>query len=429
MSKRRLLILAHRAPVPPLTGEKVRLWRFAQGLAKIWDVTLAAPIDRAEDWEARAALAELGVGELLLGDLTKRRRMASGLRALGAGTPVSLEHFHDRALAARIKEAARRAPFDAVLLYGSGAARYLEALPTPPPPLIADLVDVDSAKWEEMARTAVSPMRFVYAREARRLKRTEEALARRSQACLFATAAECGLLASRGGGGSLLAVENGVDCAWWSEGRRMASPYPADGLPRVIFTGAMDYPPNVEAALWFAREILPRARKLAGPFEFVVAGARPAKEIQALAAQGVRVTGRVEDMRPYLGHAAAAAIPLRLARGVQNKMLEAMASRTPVVATPAALEGVSATPGADLLTSASGAEFAAALARLLLDSRLGELLSANAYRVMRDRYDWSGRLALLEATLLRAVEDALPEAAPSEAAEIPPLQTQQDAAA
>ncbi|MDD2868130.1 TIGR03087 family PEP-CTERM/XrtA system glycosyltransferase [Neomegalonema sp.] len=405
MTKRRLLVLAHRAPVPPLTGEKMRLWRFLQGLAPDWEITLAAPVDRAEDWESRAALSGLGLAEILLGDLTKRSRAASGLKALNSGAPVSLEHFHDAGLSARIREAARKTPFDAVLLYGSGGARYLEALPDPRPPVILDMVDVDSAKWEDLAEKSAPPMGWVYAREARRLKRVEEALARSSAACLFATPAERDLFAKRGGAGNLLAVENGVDCDYWAAGKTMASPYPDDRIPRVIFTGAMDYPPNVEAAVWFAREILPRAKALAGPFEFVAAGARPAKEVLALQEMGVRVTGRVEDMRPWLAHAAAAVAPLRLARGVQNKLLEAMASRVPTVATPAALEGIQATPGADLLTSASASEFAAALARLLLDSRLSALLSANAFRAMRDRYDWSSRLEALEAALLQALAE------------------------
>ena len=408
MTKPRLLIVAHRAPVPPLTGEKTRLWRFAQGLARSYAVTLAAPVDRPEDWADRAKLEALGAETLLLGDLTRRSQASSGLRALASGAPVSLEHFHDAGLAARIRAEAERAPFEAVLLYGSGAARYLEALPESIP-LILDMVDVDSAKWEELARTAAPPMSWVYLREGRRLRGVEVGLARRARACLFATPAERALFGARGGEGRLLAVENGVDCAYWSAGRDLPSPYPDDGRLRVIFTGAMDYPPNVEAALWFAHEILPRARNLAGNFEFVVAGARPSPEIQALQAQGIRVTGRVEDMRPYLAHAAAAVAPLRLARGVQNKILEAMASRVPVVATPSALEGIAATPGADLLTSASAGEFAASLARVLLDSRLGELLAVNAWRVMRDRYDWEGRQTVLHAAIAQAIAPQEPQ--------------------
>jgi glycosyltransferase involved in cell wall biosynthesis len=164
----------------------------------------------------------------------------------------------------------------------------------------------------------------------------------------------------------------------------------------VAFTGAMDYWPNVDAVVWFAREVLPALRAARPEILFAIVGGKPSAEVQALAGRdGVLVTGRVEDVRPWLAHAAAVVAPLRIARGIQNKVLEGMAMARTVVATPQALEGIDALPDQEILRAADKAAMTAAVLRALEAPSLG---GAARLRVMRD-YNWASNLARVDQLL------------------------------
>jgi sugar transferase (PEP-CTERM/EpsH1 system associated) len=190
---------------------------------------------------------------------------------------------------------------------------------------------------------------------------------------------------------------NGVDTDYFSPERSYASPYPA-GERAVVFTGAMDYWPNIDAVQWFASEVFPQLRAKFADARFYIVGARPASAVQALAQlPGVVVTGTVPDVRPYIAHAQVAVAPLRIARGIQNKVLEAMAMATPVVVSPQALEGIEAIPGTDLLLAADAAGFVAIVSALLTeaDGAIGRVARAKVEQL----YSWPSNLARIEARL------------------------------
>ena len=390
-ARRSLLLLAHRNPWPPTKGEKLRLHGLMRHLAERWDIWLGAGVDAAEDWPVRDAIAPL-CAEAFHADLRGRSRPRSALRALAAGEPVTYAHFRDPALEAWVAERTGARPFDAVMAYSSGVAPALAAVRRPTRTVI-DFVDVDSAKWTALAETAKGPMRAIYAREGRLMAAEERRLARMADASLVVTEAEADLF-HRVTGVPATVVGNGVDLAYWAEGGHLPSPYPDDGRARIAFTGAMDYEPNVEAALRFAEAILP---KLTG-VEFVIAGGNPVRAVQALDARGdVRVTGRVEDMRPYLAHATLAVAPLRVARGVQNKVLEAMAAGTPMVASPEALSGIEAQ--GSVPAPATDDAFAAEIDRLLADPQARAALADRARDAVERGYAWRARAAELDAVL------------------------------
>jgi sugar transferase (PEP-CTERM/EpsH1 system associated) len=322
------------------------------------------------------------------------------VRSLGAllsNRSLSLDYYRSAALQAWVDRTMQEQMIDKVLVFSSAMAQYAEAYSRAR--RVVDFCDVDSDKWRQYAAKKSWPMSWLYRHEARQLLAYERRVARECDAALFVSAPEAELFKE-------LAPEsvakigffnNGVDTDYFSPERSYASPYPA-GARALVFTGAMDYWPNIDAVQWFAAEVFPQLRARFAEARFYIVGARPAAAVQALARlPGVVVTGSVPDVRPYIAHADVAVAPLRIARGIQNKVLEAMAMATPVVVSPQALEGIEAIPGTDLLLAIDAAGFAAAVAGLLTeaDCAIGRVARAKVQRL----YSWPSNLARIEARL------------------------------
>jgi sugar transferase (PEP-CTERM/EpsH1 system associated) len=271
-----------------------------------------------------------------------------------------------------------------------------------PVPVIMDFVDVDSAKFSAYAeQDPFGPMRWVHAREGRLLAQWETAVANRAAHALFVSEAEAALFRSRYHGPSsrVLAIENGIDLARFDPAATMAAITPPPG-PLAVFTGQMDYRPNVEAVQMFAQHILPALRARVPGAGFAIVGRAPTADVLALARiDGVTVTGEVPDTRPWLAAADAVVAPLAVARGVQNKLLEAMAMARPVVASPAAAQGIDAVPGQALHVADTRDQWVDACAGLFADPAAAAAMGAAARARMVARYGWEATLAPLEALL------------------------------
>ena len=252
-------------------------------------------------------------------------------------------------------------------VYSSPMAQYVLDLPVR---ACVDFVDLDSAKWGEYASRRAWPASALYEREARRLLEYEIAVASRAETVLFVTDEERRRLADCAPDAAhrLTTLPNGVDSEYFSPARPFGSPFgPAEEA--IVFTGAMDYWPNVDGAVWFAREVLPLICEKR-PVRFYVVGMNPHRAVRALAGNpAVTVTGRVPDVRPYLSHASVVVAPLRVARGIQNKVLEAMAMAKPVVATAACAGGLSARAGLEFDVAADAPGFASAVLAALAPAR------------------------------------------------------------
>ena len=396
MAKPKILFLAHRIPYPPHKGEKLRAYHLIKGLAETYDVFLGAPVDDPDDWQHRNALDDLCV-ETCIADGRGRSRQRAAVEAVARREPVSFAYFRHKAMTEWVRKVTREHRFEAVILYSSGTAPYLAAIETQPERLIVDFVDVDSEKWRVLGETQGGVMGRVYAREAVLMRDAERKLAQRADASLFVTENEAALFERVTGVTERVhAIGNGVELDGWQDADALPSPYAADGNARVIFTGAMDYVPNVDAVTWFAKEAMPALRAAGRKVTFVIAGSNPTKAVQSLARDDVEVTGRVPDMKPYLIHADLAVAPLQLARGVQNKVLEAMAARLPAVVTAAALDGIGAIHDESVIVAGSGAEFATAIATLLDDPARATALAASARKLIEDDYSWAARIEALE---------------------------------
>ncbi|MEO7008250.1 MAG: TIGR03087 family PEP-CTERM/XrtA system glycosyltransferase, partial [Caldimonas sp.] len=270
--------------------------------------------------------------------------------------------------------------------------------------MLVDFVDVDSAKWTQYAGAHRWPLSWLYRREGGRLLGFERAVAAKARRSFFVTEAETALFQRLAPecAATVETLGNGVNAAYFTPDPARPSPFAAEEIP-LVFTGAMDYWPNIDAAAWFARESLPRLRATEPRLRFHIVGRNPTAAVRALAGAAVNVTGTVADVRPYLQHATVVVAPLRLARGIQNKILEAMAMGRPVVAAAACVDAIDARPGVDLLAAGDSDGFVDAIVALLQDpARAAAIGDAGRERV-HERYGWNARLSGID-RYLRTVE-------------------------
>jgi sugar transferase (PEP-CTERM/EpsH1 system associated) len=397
-----LLFLAHRIPYPPNKGDKIRSWHLLRHLAARYRVHLGCFVDDAQDHKHEPVLRAL-CASCHFAPLNPRTAKLGSLRGLLTGDALTFAWFRDSRLTRWVNETHAARPIAAQVVFSSAMAPFAESVEGFRGRRIVDFIDLDSDKWRQYADTAGQPMRWVYRRESRLLARAETAIAARSSASLFVSEAEADLFRRRPGVAAehVHALGNGVDLDYFDGQRAYPNPY-SPGGPVLVFTGMMDYRANVDAVCWFADAVLPEIRARHASVRFAIVGAKPDEKVKRLAErEGVIVTGRVEDVRPYLAHAAVAVAPLRIARGIQNKVLEAMAMGRPVVASAEAFEGIDAEPGVDLAV-AGGGNFAGLVCRLLDDQQEAAALGLRGRRRLTGHYTWESRLAPLD----RIVEGA-----------------------
>jgi sugar transferase (PEP-CTERM/EpsH1 system associated) len=394
-----LLYLAHRLPYPPDKGDRIRTFHLLKYLSRRAAVHLACLADEPVDAAAVAALR--GYCErVAVVRLGRWSRWLRGLWALARGRTVTEGAFDEPALRALLRGWAARTPFHAALASASSVAPYLRLPELRGVPAVIDLMDVDSQKWLDYAAAGRGPRAWLYRTEGRRLRRREAALGRWARAVTLVSAPEEGLYRLCGGHGAARAVPNGVDLDYFR-------PAPPAREPRCAFVGALDYRPNVDGACWFCHEVWPRLRRTHPGARLSLVGRRPVRAVRRLAAlPGVEVVGQVADVRPYLARSAVAVVPLRLARGVQNKVLEALAMARACVASPQALAGLvgaGVRPGTHLLSASSADEWVEAVGRLLDDADLRQRLGAAGRRHVEARHRWEDCLEPF-ATLLGLAE-------------------------
>lgn len=384
---REILFLAHRVPYPPNRGDKIRSWHVLRALAKIAPVHVCALWDDARDLEYRDVLESVAASVSLF-----ERSPSKGwavARALGTGRPASVELYRSAALHDAVDRMLAERPIHAIYAFSNQMAQYLPA-GEERPRIVMDFVDMDSAKFAAYGGVANGE-------EARRLLAWEKAVARNVDVSLFVSEAEAALFASQSGVDAerVRFLENGIDLEAYDPEQGFA-PVSKRGGPMILFTGQMDYRPNVEAVAEFATGAMPQIRSGIGNARFHIVGRNPAREVHALAMiSGVDVEGEVPDMRAWLAAADVVVAPLLLARGIQNKVLEAMAMAKPVVASSAAAEGIDAGPGEELVIADGPAAQAEAVKTLLRNPDMADAIGAAARRKVEARYSWASRLALL----------------------------------
>ena len=377
-----ILFLAHRVPFPPDRGDKIRSFHVLRHLAARARVHLVAFADDPRDLtpppEFRALLGDCVVVE------RSKPRWRVGIEALASGRPLSLTAFDDARVHAAVARIVHERAIDRIYAFSGQMAQYLpDGVPA-----VMDFVDADSAKFAAFANDASAVSRWMYRREARLLGRYERSVTARVEASLFVSAEEAALVPGA------RALENGIDTGFFDPAARFV---PVVGQGRlIVFTGQMNYKPNVDAVISFARDVLPCIRAEHPDVRFAIVGRAPVGQVRALADEAVIVTGEVPDVRGWLAAAAVVVAPLGLARGIQNKVLEAMAMARPVVASPAAAEGID---HAGTIRVADGTAMSGAVSTLLGDEDDARALGQAARARVRARYAWDACLAPLDAMM------------------------------
>ena len=394
----KLLAITHRLPCPPHKGEKIRALNILKFLATRHEVHLVSLVDDDNDLRYVDQLHP-HIRSLTLQQVHPRLRKVFALSAVAGDESVSSRYFYVSALQRRVDALIEREGITGVFCSSSPTAEYVfrsrHAARLRDVPKVMDLIDVDSVKWRHYADQSHAGSAWLYRREARYLSALEGKIGQQFDRVLVVSEAErtcCDSISPD----RVAAVPNGVDLEYFSP--RAAEPA-KNRPPMLVFTGVMDYRPNVDGIAWFVRSILPNVRATVPDVQLFIVGNRPSKTVQRLASdRSVVVTGFVPDVREYVARGVSIA-PLRIARGIQNKVLEAMAMGRPIVVTPQAFEGIDAVPGRDLMVASDEREFAERTIECLQDSAHADRLGCAARARAEQAYSWSNNLALLDELL------------------------------
>jgi polysaccharide biosynthesis protein PslH len=381
-----ILFLSHCVPNPPDKGEKIRAFHELTHLAGTHRVHLAclarnpAELSHAEALRDRCASVDVAL-------LRPSRALATAALRFAAGACLTTSFYGSRELRHRVAALARSTHLDAALVYSAAMAPYAP----PGVPMLLDLVDVDSEKWLQYAR--VRRPGFLYGIEGRRLRRLERVFTGEAACGLLTTRHEMEILRRFAPAARVRCMENGVDFEYFDPACTPAGPT-LEGRRFLVFVGAMDYYPNADAVEWFAGRALPLLRRHVPDLEFFIVGRAPTPGVRELAnLPGVHVTGAVPDVRPYLKASLAAVAPLRIARGVQNKVLEALAMGKRVMASRDVCDTLEPLP-AGVIPCHSELDYLRAL-----EAAAGE--SPEIRSAARERFCWDRNMQVLSEELCR----------------------------
>lgn len=389
----KILFLSQRVPYPPNRGDKITTWRLVERMRREHDVTVVAFAHDDADVEAARALNEMGIPTHAVRHDEGRKKLLT-LPYFLTSKPLTLGVYGSRELQRVVDE--QIAGCALAYAYSSSMGAFL--LPHPELPRIMHFGELDSDKWRQYAERSSFPMSWVYRREHRTLLAFEREVAGSFANNVLCTPLEERIFQEQIPGTPTTVLRNGVDLAFY---------HPRENAPEpghVAFTGVMNYYPNVDGCVWFADEILPRVRERVPDARFTIVGSKPSPEIERLGERPeVTVTGFVDDTRDWLRRAAVSVAPLRIARGIQNKVLEALAMGLPTVGTTSATQGVDGTPETDYLVRDDAASFADAVVELLTDDARAQELAQQGRRFVEATYDWEVVFRHLDEILAEAV--------------------------
>jgi len=326
-------------PYPPNKGEKIRAFHQIQQLAKNHAVHLCCFVDDPDDLGYTPNLKEYCASVEVVYRSSNGRTLLVAAATFLRGRPLSVSLFYRKALAKKILEKLATQRFDCVLVSCSSMAQYAYLISDVPK--VIDFIDVDSEKWRLYAQHHSFPLSSTYQLEAERLARYEEKIVGVFDHSILISEEEGRLFRERINGRPVSVISNGVDLEYFASSVIDSR---SNNQPTIVFAGVMDYFPNVDAVRYFCHCIFPAVLQKVPDAQFYIVGRNPTRQVRELGKQiNVVVAGMVPDVRPYLAHATVSVAPFRLARGVQNKVLEAMAMGVAVVGTTEAFKGIAAT--------------------------------------------------------------------------------------
>ncbi len=388
-----VLFLCHRFPFPPNKGDKIRSYHILKSIAKNHDVYLGTLIDDVHDWQHVPMMNRLVIDSCVVERRRVRKHWPACIKALLQGEPLSNALFYSKQLQMWIDGLINTGQIKQIYIFSSAMAQYVKNLRLDIP-IFTDFVDVDSAKWAQYAQTQWVPLKWIYQLESMRLRAYEKEVAQCSKASIFVSDQEADLFKkiTMNHKNPIISIQNGVDTDFFNPHAQYSNPFQGTAK-KIVFTGLMDYWPNIDAVTWFAKEIFPKVKANYKHVEFYICGANPSGAVFKLSQRDIFVTGRVPDIRPYLHHADIVVAPLRIARGIQNKVLEAMSMGKVIIASPAALEGIVDSHLDSLWEESSADAWVRRISNLLKDTRPQTLRS---HEWIKQHYSWDHHLKAIE---------------------------------
>lgn len=396
--KEPLLFLVHRIPYPPNKGDKIRSYHLLTFLAQYYDIYLGSFIDDPEDEQYRTRVEQLCRG-VYLQSLNPFIAKVKSLSGLLSGEALSIPYYSSTKMQNWVNTTIKKNNITKFLAFSSPMAQFLQstqflqAIEEKETLKIMDFVDIDSDKWQQYCKTHKGLMSKVYAREARYLFAYEKKIAHLFSASLFVSQQEAKMFKAMcpESANKIYGISNGVDLDYFTPDYQSDSPY-EHNKKVLVFTGAMDYWANCDAVIWFAEEIFPLLYKKDADFEFYIVGSKPTEQVMALnSLPGIKVTGRVTDIRPYIKHAFLSVAPLRIARGIQNKVLEAMAMGKAVISSQNAIEGINLPESIKDQVCHSASEQIEMIQKLT-DNNLRQQNEQISSQWIREHYSWQNTL-------------------------------------
>ena len=384
----RVLMLTHRLPYPPDRGDRIRSYHLLKLLSQHARVSLAS-LTQEDVSDKQLAVLQSLTSELAIEPVRNIPSKVRALKATLTGRAITPAIFYEKALAKTITQWQEKHPFDAVLTFCSGMVQYTRLVPSASAKHVLDLVDVDSVKWDSYAMASLPPKRWIYHHESKYLRRIEAGVYDHFDAMTVVSEREYKTYVHHVGDNPRLhVVGNGVDLDYFK-------PLPdAQGSKKILFVGVLDYKPNIDAVNWFAKQVMPLVLKQTPDATFEIVGRHPTPQVNELGKlPGVHVVGPVDDVREHMAQAGVVVAPLRIARGIQNKVLEAMASQRVVVCSPQAAEGVNAIDGAHFLVGHLPDQWARHLEWILGDDRRRQHMASSARMWVSQQYTWDVQLA------------------------------------
>lgn len=396
MKKDPLLFLCQRIPYPPNKGDKITTFNLLKFLSQQYDVHLGCFVDDPFDRQYIQQLDQYCQSCFSL-DICNRGQLTSGIKALFSETPVSVEYYRSDDFQRWVDQTISDNDIDRLLVYSSVMTQFIAHSRYQKKTRILDMADIDSDKWRQYAQKKPWFSKWVYFREQRLLAQLEQKALAQFEALTLISDLESRLfrqMSPTALAHKIHTLSNGVDTKYFSPDAIFdLSENPQLSTPSICFTGAMDYWANVDAMVWFCDKVWPRILQQQPQTSFYIVGGNPPQTVKQLnKIKGVTVTGRVADVRPYLAGSQVAVAPMQIARGIQNKVLEAMAMAKPVVMTSKGNEGIALDDNQQLLVHDDPNKMASCIIDLLQHSQLN--FQRNRQWII-DRYGWHGALAKL----------------------------------
>ena len=398
--KPRLLMLTHRFPYPANRGDRIRSYNLLREMSRKFEVTLGALVDEPMTM-AELEHVEAICDQVVVDRVSRPKRLWGAAKSVLRRKSITEGAFASSYLFKQIAKLHSKEPFDSVLVFCSSMFPYVDRPEFTNASVVVDLVDVDSRKWEQMSNQSGFFKNQIYGRESKRVRSLEQRIVNTASAVTLVSSAEADLfeqLVNIPETQTIQAISNGVDTDFFKPRLSSSCDKAEQGTVgsnesplRLVFTGVMNYPPNVAGMEWFCRQVLPKLQSQIN-VELKIVGRFPNSRVESLGAlSGVEVVGAVPDVRPFLAEADVAISPLKLARGIQNKVLEAMAMGTPVVCTSQSAEGIDGEDGVHMLIADDEIDWCSALSTLSRDKEFRNLLATSARSLVLNEYSWSAK--------------------------------------